>query len=74
MNEHISYQGKPATRGATPVQFFEATGGLPPANTKAMPRPADRPRELPPAESPEDGFQLFESDRPSGTEETRRQN
>jgi hypothetical protein len=60
MNEHISYQANPETRGTSPIQFFEADGGDPPAGTKATPRPADRPRELPPAGPTSAAFQLFE--------------
>ncbi len=47
MNEHVSYQGNPETRGTAPILFFDAADELPPAGTKATPRPADRPREAP---------------------------
>src|SRR5713101_302956 len=62
MNDHISYQANPETRGTAPIQFFEADGGDPPAGTKATPRPADRPRELPSAGPSSAAFQLFESE------------
>ncbi len=61
MNNPISYQPNPETRGTSPVQFFEADGGPPPAGTKATPRTADRPREVP-ADGPGAGeVQFFES-------------
>jgi len=61
VNDHISYQGNPETRAAAPVQFFEAADESPPAGAKATPRPADRPREVPPASSAVAVFQSFES-------------
>jgi hypothetical protein len=61
MNEPISYQANPETRGTAPVQFFEADDRAPPAGTKATPRPSDRPRELPPACAPTAAFQYFAS-------------
>jgi hypothetical protein len=66
MTDPISYQANPETRGTTPVQFFEADSGAPPPGTKATPRPAGRPRELPsgcPSSAP---LQLFECEEPSG--------
>jgi hypothetical protein len=68
MNDPITYQGNDATRGAAPVQFFEAAGELPPAGTKATPRPEDRPREVPLSGPPSAAFQLFASKGPSGAE------
>jgi hypothetical protein len=59
MNEPISYQANPETRGTAPIQFFEADDVAPPVGIKATPRPPDRPRELPPASSPAAAFQLF---------------
>jgi hypothetical protein len=61
MNDHISFHVNPETRGSMPVHFFEADGGDIPPGTKATPRPADRPRELPPASSVLHGLQVFES-------------
>jgi hypothetical protein len=61
MNDQISFQANAETRGTVPVQFFEAAGGDVPAGTKATPRPADRPRVLPPPATPLDALQLFES-------------
>jgi hypothetical protein len=66
MSDHISYQANPETRGTAPVQFFEADGGAPPAGTRATPRPADRPRELPTGGPSPAAFQLFESEEASG--------
>ncbi len=68
MNDHISYEGNSETRGTAPVQFFEAGGSAPPAGTKATPRPADRPRELPPGGPSSAAFQLFESEGPASAE------
>jgi hypothetical protein len=68
MNDHISYEANPETRGTALVQFFEAGGNAPPAGTKATPRPADRPRELPPGGLSPTTFQLFESEGGSGPE------
>jgi len=51
MNEHISYQGNPETRGTAPVLFFDAADEVPPAGAKATPRPADRPRAVPDGEA-----------------------
>jgi hypothetical protein len=82
MNDHISYDGNPETQGTAPLQSFEADNQAPPAGTKATPRPAGRPRELPPEESSPATFQRFDSDgssdglgptdtpRPRGREET----
>ena len=67
MNEHISFQANPETRGTVPVQFFEAEVGATaavPAGTKAMARPADKPRELPPAGPVLDVLRVFESEGP----------
>jgi hypothetical protein len=66
MSHQISYQPNPETRGAEPVQFFEADGGAPPAGTKATPRPSDRPREVPAAAPSPATLQLFESEKASG--------
>jgi hypothetical protein len=68
MSDHISYQGNESTRGATPVQFFEAVGGSPSAGAKATPRPTDRPREVPPSGPASAAFQLFQCEGPSGAE------
>lgn len=62
MNDHVSYEANPETRGSAPVQFFEAEGSPPPVGTKATPRPADRPRELPPGGPAPAPFQLFEAE------------
>jgi len=73
MNHHISYQGNDETRGTFPVQFFEDAGGPPPPDTKATPRPVDRPRELPPSPPPAPDFQFFDSEgpaRPHGVKDT----
>jgi hypothetical protein len=70
MSDHLSYQANAETRGTAPVQFFDAGGGVPPPGTKATPRPAGRPRELPPGDPASATFQLFESDGPSGTQAT----
>jgi len=42
MNDDISYQANPETRGTAPVQFFEADGGAPPARHQGH-APARRP-------------------------------
>jgi hypothetical protein len=60
MNDKISYQANPETRGTAPIQFFDAEGGEAPAGTKATPRPSDRPRELPSTYPPSAALQLFE--------------
>lgn len=65
MNDHISYEANPETRGTAPVQFFEAGGGAP-VGTKATPRPADRPRVVPPGGPSTATFQAFESEAASG--------
>jgi len=65
MNDQISFQPNAETRGTVPVQFFEAAGGDVPAGTKATPRPAGRPRELPPSATAPDALQIFESPEPS---------
>jgi hypothetical protein len=61
MSDHPSYQANPETQGTVPVQFFEADGRAPPAGTKATPRPADRPRELPPSGPSSTSMQVFQS-------------
>jgi hypothetical protein len=66
MSDHLSYQSNPETRGTAPVQFFEADSGAPPAGTKATPRPAGRPRELPPGGPASAAFQLFECEGTAG--------
>ena len=68
MSDHISYQGNPETRGTAPVQFFEATNGSSPASAPATPRPADRPREVPPDGAASETFQYFECEGHSGIE------
>lgn len=69
MSEHISYQGNPATRGTASMQFFEAASGTPPGGGKATPRPADRPREVPPpAGSAPAAVQVFTCEGPSEAE------
>jgi hypothetical protein len=65
MSDHLSYQSNPETRGMAPVQFFEADSGSPPPGTRATPRPAGRPRELPPGDPASATFQLFDSEGPS---------
>jgi hypothetical protein len=64
MSDPLSHQANPETRGTVPVQFFEADGGAPPPGSKATPRPADRPRELPASSPLPSAFQLFETDAP----------
>jgi hypothetical protein len=66
MSDQFSYQPNSETRGTTPIQFFEADGGAPPAGTKATPRPSDRPRELPPDGPAPATLQRFECEDPSG--------
>ena len=68
MSEHLSYQANPETRGTMPVQFFEADSGAPSTGTKATPRPADRPRELPPGGTSPTTFQVFESEGACGAQ------
>ncbi|SRR5581483_8565486 len=60
MSDQISYQGNAETRGSAPVQFFEDAGAPPRAGARATPRPADRPREVPPDSAHSDTFQHFE--------------
>jgi hypothetical protein len=50
MSDHLSYQANPQTRGTVGIQFFEADNVVPPPGTQATPRPAGRPRELPPTD------------------------
>src|SRR5207253_2825442 len=47
MNNHISFQANPETRGTATIQSFEAGGGDPPAGTKATLRPSDRAGSIP---------------------------
>jgi hypothetical protein len=68
MSDRISYQGNAETRGTLPVKFFEAASGPPPADARATPRPADRPREVPPDCATLDTFQLFECERHTDVE------
>jgi hypothetical protein len=68
MNNDISYQGNPQTRGTAPFQVFEVDGEIPPPGTKATPRPADRPRDVPLSDPTLSPFQLFEDEGSSGTE------
>lgn len=60
MSDHLPNPASPETRGTVPVQFFEADGGPPPAGTRATPRPADRPRVVPPGDLSPAALQLFE--------------
>ncbi len=60
MSEPDSFPPNPETRGTVPVQFFEADDGAPSAGTKATPRPADRPRELPASGPGPASFQVFQ--------------
>jgi hypothetical protein len=48
MSDRISYRPNAETQGTTPLQVFETDGSTPPTGTKATPRPADRPRQVPP--------------------------
>jgi hypothetical protein len=50
MNDPVSYQPNPETYGTAPLYVFEDDSSAPPAGTKATPRPADRPREVPPGD------------------------
>jgi hypothetical protein len=70
MRDHLSYQSNPETRGTVPVQLFENDRGIPPSGTKATPRPAGRPRELPSGDLSSTPLQLFECAEPSGTPDT----
>jgi hypothetical protein len=69
MSDHLSHQANPVTRGTVPVQFFEADGGAPPPGSKATPRPADRPRELPASSPLPTAFHLFETDAACGAQQ-----
>jgi hypothetical protein len=64
MSQQFSFQANPETRGTVAVQFFEADSGVPPPGTKATPRPADRPRELPPSGFSSAPLQAFECEEP----------
>jgi hypothetical protein len=66
MNDSISYQANPETRGTGPIQFFEAGAADLPSGTKATSRPADRPRELPPTGPAVTALQVFECADASG--------
>jgi hypothetical protein len=68
MSDHLSHQANPETRGTAPVQFFEADSSAPPPGTKATPRPADRPRELPRGGLSSAPLQVFESEEPAGAQ------
>jgi hypothetical protein len=70
MSDHLSYQANPETRGTVPVQVFENDSGAPPPGTRATPRPANRPRELPSGDLASTPLQLFECAEPSGTPDT----
>ena len=70
MKEHISYEGNPETRGTSPVYFFEDASGPMPPGVKARPRPADRPRELPPDDPASGECQPFEDEKSSQAGET----
>jgi hypothetical protein len=48
MNDNICHDLNPETRGTAPLQFFEADEAELPPDSKATPRPADRPRALTP--------------------------
>jgi hypothetical protein len=65
MNEPLSYQDSPETRGTAPIQFFESDEVAPPVGTKATPRPTERPRELPPESPAAADFQFFAGDEAS---------
>jgi hypothetical protein len=65
MRDPHSHQADPQTRGTAPVKFFEADGGTPPPGTKATPRPADRPREVPAGSLPSGTLERFECAEPS---------
>ena len=71
MNDEISFQANPETRGTVPVQFFEADTSDVPAGTKATPRPVNRPRELPPAGPAVDALQTFESQETTEAQDTK---
>jgi hypothetical protein len=62
MNDHLSNEANPQTRGSTPVQFFESAGPIPAIGTKATPRPADRPRQGPLLDSGPVAWQVFSSE------------
>lgn len=62
MSDLVPYQANPETRGTVPVQFFEAGAGAAAAGMQPTPRPANRPRELPPAVPSAASFQPFEYD------------
>ena len=64
MSDAISYQANPETRGTGPIQFFEASSGDLPPGTRATPRPANRPRELPPTGVTAASLQVFECEEP----------
>jgi hypothetical protein len=61
MSNQVSFQSNAETRGTVPIQFFEAEDRHVPPGTKATPRPLDRPRELPSANSTAGTLQVFES-------------
>jgi len=68
MSDHLSYQANPETRGTATVQLFENDRGALPPGTKSTPRPADRPRELPPGDLSSPSMQLFQCEEPSGAQ------
>jgi hypothetical protein len=69
MSESTVYRPNPDTYGTAPMQFFESDGGSPPAGAKATPRPASRPRQLPPADTHSAELQLFECEGASAAPE-----
>jgi hypothetical protein len=70
MSDRLSYQANPQTRGTVAIQFFEADGSTPPPGTQATPRPADRPRELPPTDHSSAPVHFFECEKSVGAEDT----